>query len=131
MRWHVSTALHTRIAKYWDGEVSHDVPVSTDGNVAIVALGSPADDDGTPRPRLLGTLEATLKAAAAYPDATIYVTGAAVSSNMAEAIAMRTWLMEHGISKDRIVMEMKALDTAGNFKKILPMLILRQSGALV
>ena len=31
--------------------------------IAIVALGSPAEDDGTPRPRLLGTLEATLKAA--------------------------------------------------------------------
>lgn len=110
------------VAKYWDGEISGEVPQSADGSVAIVALGSPADDDGTPRPRLLGTLEATLRAAAAYPDATIYVTGAAVSSNMAEAIAMRTWLVDHGISKARIVMEMKALDTAGNFKKIMPML---------
>lgn len=113
-----------KVQSYWEREISSDVPPSPDGNhnVAIVALGSPADDDGTPRPRLLGTLQATLKAARAYPQATIYVTGAAVSSSMPEAIVMRSWLCAQGIAKERVVMEMKALDTAGNFTKIVPML---------
>mmetsp|Transcript_35536 Transcript_35536/g.43940 ORF Transcript_35536/g.43940 Transcript_35536/m.43940 type:complete len:146 (+) Transcript_35536:1499-1936(+) len=41
---------------------------------------------------------------------------------MPEAIAMRNWLVKHGISKNRIIMEMKARDTVGNYVEILPML---------
>jgi len=114
--------LVKRVDKYWAKELSHDVPKGIEGKVAIVALGSPADDDGTPRPRLMGTLNKTLQAAKEYPDVDIFVTGAAVSSNMPEAIAMRKWLGARDIDTKRITMEMKAMDTVGNYEFIAPML---------
>merc|ERR1719335_647150 len=99
-----------------------NVPAGITERMSIIALGSPADDDGTPRPRLLGTLNKTLEAAKAYPNADIFVTGAAVSSNMPEAIAMTKWLTARGVDTKRITMEMKAMDTVGNYEYIAPML---------
>lgn len=70
----------------------------------------------------MGTLNRTLEAANAYPEADIFVTGAAVSSNMPEAIAMTRWLTARGIDEKRITKEMKAMDTVGNYEYIAPML---------
>jgi hypothetical protein len=114
------TALVKGVDKYWEGKLANTVPSGLEG-IAIIALGSPADDDGTPRPRLLGTLNKTLEATTIYPNATVFVTGAAVSSNMPEAIAMKKWLQKRGV-KNEIVMEMKAMDTVGNYEYIAPML---------
>eukprot|EP00933_Yihiella_yeosuensis_P034533 TRINITY_DN28000_c0_g1_i1.p1 TRINITY_DN28000_c0_g1~~TRINITY_DN28000_c0_g1_i1.p1 ORF type:complete len:434 (+),score=70.33 TRINITY_DN28000_c0_g1_i1:185-1303(+) len=114
--------LVERVDKYWNLPPSHAIPSEMEGKLSILALGSPADDDGTPRPRLLGTLNKTLAAARAYPSADIFVTGAAVSSNMPEAIAMKNWLAERGVDANRIIMEMKAMDTVGNYEYIAPML---------
>jgi uncharacterized SAM-binding protein YcdF (DUF218 family) len=110
------------IGKYWDTELTLTVPSGITERMSIIALGSPADDDGTPRPRLLGTLNKALEAAQAYPDADIFVTGAAVSSNMPEAIAMTRWLTARGVDEKRITKEMKAMDTVGNYVYIAPML---------
>merc|ERR1719183_355181 len=118
--------LITTVCKYWDNRLETEVPLGITEPMAIVALGSPADDDGTPRPRLLGTLNKTLEAAQAYPEADIFVTGAAVSSNMPEAIAMTKWLTARGVDPKRITREMKAMDTVGNYEYIAPMLQKRQ-----
>lgn len=112
----------TTVAKYWEGELQESIPTGIVEKMSIIALGSPADDDGTPRPRLLGTLNKTLEAAQAYPDADIFVTGAAVSSNMPEAIAMTRWLTARGVDAKRITKEMKAMDTVGNYVYIAPIL---------
>jgi hypothetical protein len=114
--------LITTVCKYWDNRLETEVPLGITEPMAIVALGSPADDDGTPRPRLMGTLNKTLEAANAYPDVDIFVTGAAVSSNMPEAIAMTKWLTARGVDPKRITKEMKAMDTVGNYEYIVPML---------
>lgn len=118
--------LIATVGKYWDKDLTNEVPTGITEKMSIVALGSPADDDGTPRPRLLGTLNKTLEAAKAYPDADIFVTGAAVSSNMPEAIAMTKWLTARGVDGKRITREMKAMDTVGNYEYIAP--ILRKRG---
>merc|ERR1719162_1342313 len=118
--------LITTVCKYWEGELQESIPTGIVEKMSIIALGSPADDDGTPRPRLLGTLNKTLEAAQQYPDADIFVTGAAVSSNMPEAIAMTKWLTARGIDGSRITKEMKAMDTVGNYEYIAP--ILRKRG---
>lgn len=121
----VSQALLNMVAdvdKFWEKQIMSSVPSGISEKMSILALGSPANDDGTPRPRLLGTLTRTLEAANAYPAADIFVTGAAVSTNMPEAIAMKNWLVERGIDSQRIIMEMKARDTVGNYVNIAPML---------
>merc|ERR1711870_38154 len=41
---------------------------------------------------------------------------------MSEAIAMKKWLSKRGIDPKRITMEMKAMDTVGNYEYIAPML---------
>jgi len=117
------------VDKYWEGELSFAVPPGLEG-MAIIALGSPADDDGTPRPRLMGTLKKTLEATQMYPDVDVFVTGAAVSSNCPEAIAMKRWLQKNGV-KNNIVMEMKAMDTVGNYEYIAPMLKARGVGKVI
>lgn len=124
--YQVADKVIKTVSKYWDTELSEKVPSGITEKMSIVALGSPADDDGTPRPRLLGTLNKTLEAAQMYPEAHIFVTGAAVSSNMPEAIAMTRWLTERGIDEGRITKEMKAMDTVGNYEYIEPILRRRQ-----
>jgi hypothetical protein len=121
----MASKLVIGVDKYWDAELTHTVPSGISEKMAILALGSPAEDDGTPRPRLLGTLQKTLEAANMYPDADIFVTGAAVSSNCPEAIAMKKWLQKRGVSNN-IIMEMKAMDTVGNYEYIAPILQERQ-----
>ena len=61
-------------------------------NRHILALGSPANDNGTPQPRLLATLKETLAVANQNPTALIFVTGSAVKTKMVEANAMKDWL---------------------------------------
>uniref|UniRef100_A0A7S3LM93 Uncharacterized protein n=2 Tax=Aplanochytrium stocchinoi TaxID=215587 RepID=A0A7S3LM93_9STRA len=115
-------SLMEQVDGIWEHPIKTSIESGIKEKLSILALGSPADDDGTPRPRLLGTLKKTLEVAKTYPEAEIFVTGGAVSSSMPEAIAMRNWLVKHGISKNRIIMEMKARDTVGNYVEILPML---------
>ncbi len=90
--------------------------------LGILALGSPANADGSPRPRLHNTLIRTLEVAKIYSQAPIIVTGGAVNSSIAEALAMKNWLVANGIESTRIIMEDKARDTVGNALNILPII---------
>jgi len=90
-------------------------------NHAIVALGSPTNADGTPRPRLLGTLQRTLALANQDPKAAVLVTGGAVKSG-GEAVAMRDWLVARGVAPERIIVEDQARDTIQNAQRVAPLL---------
>jgi uncharacterized SAM-binding protein YcdF (DUF218 family)/tetratricopeptide (TPR) repeat protein len=80
---------------------------------AILALGSPVNEDGSPGTRLLGTLQKTLELADQDPEAVIIVTGGAVRSQ-AEGPAMKRWLVKNGVDEQRIRVEQQAQDTIGN-----------------
>lgn len=111
-----------RVEDIWQKPVPHSLYNMDAKGVGIIALGSPAAEDGTPQPRLLNTLIRTLALSKAYPDAPIFVTGAAVYTNMSESAAMQHWLISKGVDARRIIVEDKAKDTIGNAMNIFPIL---------
>jgi vancomycin permeability regulator SanA len=112
------------------GRIEHLLK-ETAAHLGILALGSPANDDGTPKPRLKNTLKKTLELASTYPAAPIFVSGGAVYSQFTEAVAMKNWLIRKGVDGHRIVVEDLARDTVGNAKNIMPHLSERKVSHLL
>ena len=89
---------------------------------AVVVLG--AGVNGTaPSLSLLVRLEAALDYIAGKPDIPIVVTGSqGPGEDVSEAACMADWLMDHGISEERIILEDQADNTEENIafsKKLL------------
>lgn len=85
-----------------------------DASAALVTLGYALNHDGSMHPILIARLEKTLSLAKTNPDTVIVVTGGVPKNNKTEAKLMADWLVENGISKDRIVEENYAKDTVQN-----------------
>ena len=85
--------------------------------LAIVALGYQLEPDGAMRPELIGRLKVVLNSAKKYPMAFIVCTGggtAAEKEDVTEAGRMAEWLIENGISADRVIVEDRSVTTAQN-----------------
>ena len=85
--------------------------------LCIVVLGYQLNVDGTMREELIGRLEVAKASAEKYPNALIVCTGghtAYQDSNASEAGRMAEWLIQNGISEDRIIVEDNSLTTAQN-----------------
>ena len=85
--------------------------------LCIVVLGFQLNPDGTMRDELIGRLTVALRSAEKYPDAYIVCTGggtAAENEAASEAGEMAKWLLEHGIEKDRVIVEDNSITTAQN-----------------
>lgn len=91
---------------------------------AIVVFGTPLEADGTLGPRLSLRMDKALELelAVQHPDAVLVVSGGAVHTEQREALVMRTWLMERGISSRRIVVEPEARFTQENAIRVMPLL---------
>lgn len=130
--------LDPKAGKLWEKVMAHwaefnqaDIPevlpdgLPEDDSLCIVVLGFELNKDGTMKEELVARLEATLESAEKYPNAYIAVTGggtAAYSSNT-EAGTMADWLRRHGVSKDRILVEDKAMSTTYNAVNTYAMLV--------
>jgi uncharacterized SAM-binding protein YcdF (DUF218 family) len=95
---------------------------STHSGRAIVTLGYLLNNDGSIAAPLLKRLKLTLSLANQYPKALIIVTGGLAKVGKTESYAMKAWLVEQGISKDRIVEENKATNTIDNARLSLALL---------
>ncbi len=85
--------------------------------LCIVVLGFQLNPDGTMRDELIGRLTVALRSAEKYPDAYIVCTGggtAAENEAASEAGEMAKWLLEHGIEKERVIVEDNSITTAQN-----------------
>ncbi len=91
-------------------------------NHAIIALGYLLNDDGSIATPLLKRLTLTLSLANKYPKALIIVTGGLAKAGRTESSAMKAWLVEQGISEDRIIEENKATNTIDNARLSLALL---------
>ena len=80
----------------------------------IVTLGYALNDDGSMNEVLIKRLEQTYEAAKVNSNAKIIVTGGVQKSGITESYLMKNWLVDRGISKDRIIIEDKARDTVEN-----------------
>ena len=88
-----------------------------DETLCIVVMGYALASDGSMKQELVGRLETALASAQKYPKAYIACTGGGTAKNnktVTEAGQMAAWLMEHGISSNRIIVENKSLSTVSN-----------------
>ena len=107
---HVNTDMVVNI-----GTVPEGLP--EDNSVAIVILGFALNADGTMKDELIGRLQTGLAIAEAYPESYVVVTGggtAANNPNVTEGGLMGQWLLEQGLSEERLIVENKAPNTVGN-----------------
>ena len=85
--------------------------------LCIVVLGFQLNPDGTMKDELIERLKVALNSAKKYPKAYVVCTGggtAAENPSASEAGEMAKWLEEHGIGKERIIVENYSITTAQN-----------------
>ena len=85
--------------------------------LAIAALGFQLEPDGTMRRELIERLKVVLNSAEKYPHALVVCTGGGTASEnkgVSEAGKMAEWLIENGLSPDRVIVEDQSLTTAQN-----------------
>lgn len=98
-------------------------PDYADPTTHITVLGGGVGDDGTLPDVVLDRLETGLAEATANPGAPILVTGGDTGNGVTEASSMRAWLVDAGISPDRIVAEDRSwttLSNAAESRRLLP-----------
>ena len=117
--------IWTSIMEYWSF-VNNDMTLYPEilpnglpqtNALCIVVMGYALADDGSMRSELIGRLEAALASAQKYPNAFVLCTGggtAQYNKNATEAGQMAKWLINQGISKDRIIIEDQSRSTASN-----------------
>ncbi len=120
-----AAARWERIMTLWKSSntsltIQYDAPTAglpdTD-ELAFVVLGFQLAPDGTMREELIERLTVALRCASQYPNALIVCTGggtAAEDASATEAGRMADWLIENGVSADRVIAEDKSLTTAQN-----------------
>ena len=118
-------ALWREIMDYWDW-VNTDLTVNEnalpddlpdDDGLCIVVLGFELNDDGSMKDELLERLRVALACAKQYPNAQVLCTGggtAADAPDVTEGRAMGDWLLDHGLSRTRLIVEDKSMTTAEN-----------------
>ena len=118
-------ALWRDIMDYWD-YVNSDLPVHEnrlpnglpdDDSLCIVVLGFELNDDGTMKEELIGRLQVALACARQYPNACVLCTGggtAADAPEITEGRSMGDWMLAHGLSPHRLIVEDRSLTTAEN-----------------
>lgn len=107
-----------------------DIP-KAGGRVTIVILGFALAKDGTAQKPLLDRLDLGLKAAQAYPNARVMVTGGQPQAGLTEGDVMMKWLVEKGIDRDRILIEDKSKDTVGNMLNVANLLKRHRADSVV
>ena len=97
------------------GDVPEGFP---DGdNLCIVVLGYALNKDGSMQDELIGRLTTALDLAEAYPNAYVMCTGGGTAKenpDATEAGRMGEWLLSHGLSEDRLILEAQSKTTVQN-----------------
>ncbi|MFT4212689.1 MAG: ElyC/SanA/YdcF family protein [Microbacterium sp.] len=119
--WSAATgASLTNAIEQWadldDGGLEFADPTTTQpsqGHVFVV-LGYALANDGSMQDTMLQRLHVALTALAANPDSLVLVAGGAPKNGNTEAAVMRSWLIDQGVSADRILTEDESTDTPTN-----------------
>ncbi|HLS09510.1 YdcF family protein [Lentibacillus sp.] len=106
----------------WDwieNEMKENLNVAPDGlpednKHVFVVLGFALDNNGEMKDELIGRLEVALNSANKYPDAYVLVTGGVEKNGWTEGDRMHDWLVDHGLSEDRIIVENESSNTVEN-----------------
>lgn len=94
--------------------VPSTTPQPVSGRVAIVVLGYGLNANGKMAPELVNRVSVGKAQSEVTTGAPIVVTGGVPKKGVTEAAAMRTWLVDNGVSASRILVEDKSGSTVGN-----------------
>ena len=92
-----------------------DLP--NDDTMALTVLGFELNDDGTMQDELIGRLTVALACAEQYPNAYVICTGGGTAKDdpdVTEGGLMGEWMLEHGLDKERLIIEDQSHTTAKN-----------------
>lgn len=115
----------TEIVNYWN-EVNRNGFINTsllpddlpaDNSLCLVVLGYQLNPDGSMKDELIGRLEKALSNYEKYPESYIIVTGggtATQNQDATEADCMADWLINNGVSGDKIIIENMSKTTVEN-----------------
>ncbi|MGM9972551.1 MAG: ElyC/SanA/YdcF family protein [Clostridiaceae bacterium] len=125
--WH---EIWSKVFDYWDWieeDMVENIGVAPDGiensqKHAFIVLGFALNNDGTMTEELIGRLEVAKASAEKYPNSYVLVTGGVEKNGWTEGRRMFDWLVENGVAPERIIVEEKAPDTAGNASNSFEML---------
>lgn len=81
---------------------------------AIAVFGQTPKSDGTPSAGLFSRLEKALEMAQRFPEAKLILSGGDLKTEFTEAAVMADWLVEQGVSEERLILDEAARDTLGN-----------------
>ncbi|WP_424475228.1 YdcF family protein [Oceanobacillus kimchii] len=106
----------------WDwieNEMEENLNVAPDGlpeddTHVFVVLGFALDSNGEMEDELIGRLEVALNSAEKYPNSYVLVTGGVEKNGWTEGDRMHDWLVDHGLSEDRIIVENESSNTVEN-----------------
>ena len=106
----------------WDWiehEMVENIGVAPDGlpeddTHVFVVLGFALNSDGEMRDELIGRLEVALNSAEKYPNSYVLVTGGVEKNGWTEGERMHDWLVDNGLSEDRIIVENESSTTVEN-----------------
>ena len=107
---YANTELKVNVDKLPD-----DLP--KDDTLCLAVLGFELNDDGTMQDELIGRLTTALSCAEQYPNAYVVCTGGGTAKNnpdVTEGGLMGEWMLEHGLDKDRLIIEDQSHTTAEN-----------------
>ena len=83
----------------------------------LVVLGARVDEDGNPSYSLLSRLEASLDYLDAHPEAKAVLSGGrGADEPTTEAACMYDWLVTHGLSQNRLIVEDESTNTYENLR---------------
>lgn len=102
-----------------ENEMVENIDVAPDGlpkddTHVFVVLGFALKSDGEMEDELVGRLEVALNSAEKYPNSFVLVTGGVEKNGWTEGDRMHDWLVEHGLSEDRIIVENESSTTVEN-----------------
>lgn len=127
--------IWNKIVDYWnyiENDMIENKDIAPDGlptnNHVFIVLGYALNEDGTMQDELIGRLNVALKSAKKYPNSYILVTGGVEKNGHTEGELMSKWLINQGIDENRIIVETKAPDTAGNASNSFEMLYTEYKG---
>jgi tetratricopeptide (TPR) repeat protein len=91
-----------------------DIPQVDSPRHGLVVLGHQLREDGGFSPELRARLDLALAAARRNPAARLILSGGVKDHGGAEAQAMRAWLTEQGVDRERLLLEELSIDTIEN-----------------
>ena len=109
---------------YIFSQESNALPISElPENTVVLTLGAKVEATGTPGKVLRRRLETTYKMMTEREDLVVIVSGGQGNDEpISEALGMKNYLTERGISPDRIILEDKATSTIENIKNTMEIL---------